>query len=152
MWKGSSDLFLPWVGRVALHFWYSTHIPNIFKTFLSLTQIRVLNVQFALGSELCISHLRKMFSFPLKMPLQHQDKNWEEVNLVGSYQQRLSGIQPTLHNFIPFFRQSNLMWEKTVQGGGVGEERKENFLLRDEPIFIPSVSAGPSQLTWVSWW
>lgn len=81
------------------------------------------------------------------MPLQHQDKNWEEVNLVGSYQQRLSGIQPTLHNFIPFFRQSNLMWEKTVQGGGVGEERKENFLLLDEPILIPSVSAGPSQLT-----
>lgn len=32
-------------------------------------------------------------------------------------------------------------------GGDLGEERKENFLLLDEPILIPSVSAGPSQLT-----
>lgn len=60
----------------------------------------------------------------------------------------LSGIQHILHNFVLYFRQFNLMWGKTVRGEG--EERKANFLLVGEPIFIPSVSTGPSQLTWVS--
>lgn len=71
------------------------------------------------------SSLRKMFFFPLKMPLQHQYKYWGEVNLVGSYQQHLSWIQPRLHISIPYFMQSNLMGGK--QRGAEGGWRKENF-------------------------
>lgn len=99
---------------------HTKHLQNfslVRLEFWTLTLHYVVNIAF--------SYVRKMFSFPLMMPLQHQDKHWGEVNLVGSYQQHLSGIQPTLHNCILYFRQSNLMCGKTVGERVRERERKE---------------------------
>lgn len=86
------------------------------------------------------------------MPLEHQDMHWGEVKLVGSDQQDLAGIQTTIHNFILIL--GSLIWcgEKQWGEGARERERKGNCLLLGEPIFTPAMDAGPSQLTWASWW